>query len=247
MQAARWQLAAEHAGDLRDIDGRIRRTRNKIDTAVRATGTSLTGIFGVGPVIAAAVIGDVRDVSRFPSRDHFASYNGTAPIEVSSGGRKIYRLSRRGNRRLNHAVHMAAVTQIRYRHSKGRAYYEKKLAEGKTRKTRKEALRALKRQVSDAIYAALQAARPESSRTARRAREGNGGRLASQRGRAHAPRRRALRESHSRASHQPTAPPATPADPALALSRTAADPGKRGRRGQDRAQPGRAAAPEGRP
>ena len=154
MQAARWQLAAEHAGDLRDTGGRIRRTRNKIDTAVRATGTSLTGIFGVGPVIAAAVIGDVRDVSRFPSRDHFASCNGTAPIEVSSGGRKTCRLSRRGNRRLNHAVHMAAVTQIRYRHSKGRAYYEKKLAEGKTPK---EALRALKRQVSDAIYAALQA------------------------------------------------------------------------------------------
>ena len=110
--------------------GRIRRTRNKTGTAVRATGTSLTGIFGVGPVIAAAVIGDVRDVSRFPSRDHFASCNGTAPIEVSSGGRKTCRLPGRGNRRLNHAVHMAAVTQIRYRHSKGRAYYEKKLAEG---------------------------------------------------------------------------------------------------------------------
>ena len=87
-------------------------------------------------------------------RDHFAAYNGTAPIEVSSGGRKIYRLSRRGNRRINHAIHMAAVTQIRYRHSKGRAYYDKKIAEGKTAK---EALRALKRQVSDAIFACLQA------------------------------------------------------------------------------------------
>jgi len=108
----------------------------------------------VGPVIAAAVIGDVRHVSRFPNRDHFAAYNGTAPIEVSSGGRKIYRLSRRGNRRLNHAIHMAAVTQIRYRHSPGRAYYDKKLAEGKTGK---EALRCLKRQISDAIYACLQA------------------------------------------------------------------------------------------
>ena len=121
---------------------------------MRAAGTSLTSIFGVGPVIAAAVIGDVRDVSRFPSRDHFASYNGTAPIEVSSGGRKIYRLSRRGNRRLNHAIHMAAVSQVRHLHSQGRAYYDKKLAEGKTGK---EALRALKRQVSDAIYTALQA------------------------------------------------------------------------------------------
>jgi transposase len=73
------------------------------------------------------VIGAVRDASRFPGRDHFAADNGTAPIEVSSGNRKIYRLSRRGNRRLNHAIHMAAVTQISYRHSDGRAYYERKV------------------------------------------------------------------------------------------------------------------------
>ena len=186
VQAARWQLAAEHAGDLRDTGGRIRRTRNKTGTAVRATGTSLTGIFGVGPVIAAAVIGDVRDVSRFPSRDHFASYNGTAPIEVSSGGRKIYRLPGRGNRRLNHAACMAAVTQIRYRHSRGRAYYEKKLAEGKTPK---EALRALKRQVSDAIYAALQAdARKAAAQPGGPGRATGGGSHPSAAG--YAPRRR---------------------------------------------------------
>src|SRR6266566_3360582 len=152
--AARWELAAQLTEDLRGVDTRIRQTRKKTAAAVRAAGTSLTGLFGVGPVIAAAVIGDVRHVSRFPNRDHFAAYNGTAPIEVSSGGRKIYRLSRRGNRRLNHAIHMAAVTQIRYRHSAGRAYYDKKLAEGKTPK---EALRCLKRQISDAIYACLQA------------------------------------------------------------------------------------------
>jgi len=71
---------------------------------------------------------------------------------VSSGGRKIYRLSLRDNRRLNHAIHMAAITQIRHKHSQGRAYYDKKLTEGKTHK---EALRALKRRISDAIYAAL--------------------------------------------------------------------------------------------
>jgi transposase len=92
-------------------------------------------------------------VFRFGSRDHFAAYNGTAPVEVSSGGRqKVYRLSLRGNRRLNHAIHMAAISQIRHKHSQGRAYYDKKLAEGKTHK---EALRALKRRISDAIYAAL--------------------------------------------------------------------------------------------
>jgi transposase len=136
--------------------------------AVAAAGTSLTQIFGAGPIIAATVIGGARDVSRFPGRDHFAACNGTAPIEVSSGPRKIYRLSRRGNRRLNHAIHMAAVTQIRYRHSAGRAYYDRKRAEGKTPK---EALRSLKRQISDAIFARLQA---DARRAAARA-NGPGG------------------------------------------------------------------------
>jgi hypothetical protein len=120
---------------------------------VKASGTSLTGLSGVGPVIAGTVVGDVRQVFRFPDRDHFASWNGTAPVEVSSGDRKrIYRLSLRGNRRVNHAIHMAAISQIRYKHSDGRAFYDKKIAEGKTRK---EALRSLKRRISDAIYAAL--------------------------------------------------------------------------------------------
>ena len=154
VDAARWELAAELTEDLRGVDTRMRETRKKAAVAVRAAGTSLTGLFGVGAVIAATVIGDVRHISRFPNRDHFAAYNGTAPIEVSSGPRKIYRLSRRGNRRLNHAIHMAAVTQIRYQHSPGRAYSDKKRAEGKTGK---EAPRCLKRQISDAIFACLQA------------------------------------------------------------------------------------------
>jgi transposase len=166
--AARCELAAVFLEDLRGVDTRIRETRKKLAAAVQAAGTSLTRLFGVGPVVAATVIGDVRDVSRFASRDHFAAYNGTAPIEVSSGPRKIYRLSRRGNRRLNHAIHMAAVTQVRHRHSQGRAYYDKKLAEGKTSK---EALRALKRQISNAIFACLQA---DARRAAARAR-GPGG------------------------------------------------------------------------
>src|SRR6267154_1246928 len=169
VEAARCELAAALLDDLRRIDARIRETRKKLAVTVAAAGTSLTGLFGVGPVIAAAVIGDVRDVSRFPGRDHFAAYNGTAPIEVSSGGRKVYRLSRRGNRRLNHAIHMAAVTQIRHRHTEGRAYYDKKLAEGKTPK---EALRCLKRQISDAIFACLQA---DAKRAAAAAAKSPGG------------------------------------------------------------------------
>ena len=149
---ARCELAAEFLTDIRRLDAQLRDTNKKLAAAVKASGTSLTGIFGVRPVIAGTVIGDVRQVFRFPDRDHFAACNGTAPVEVSSGGRKVYRLSLRGNRRLNHAIHMAAISQIRHKHSQGRAYYDKKLAEGKTHK---EALRSLKRRISDAVYAAL--------------------------------------------------------------------------------------------
>jgi transposase len=166
---ARAELAAEFLADLRHLDVQLRETRKKLAAAVRASGTSLTQVFGVGPVIAGTVIGDVGDVARFPGRDHFASYNGTAPVEVSSGNRKVHRLSLRGNRRINHAIHMAAITQLSHKHSEGRAYYEKKVAEGKTHK---EALRSLKRKVSDTIFARLQA----DARTAAAARtKGPGG------------------------------------------------------------------------
>jgi transposase len=151
---ARRELAGQFLDDLRNLDAQRRQARKKLAAVVRASRTTVTEIFGVGPVIAGTVIGDARDISRFASRDRFAAYNGTAPIEVSSGGRKTYRLSLRGNRRVNHAIHMAAVTQIRNRHSDGRGYYDRKIAEGKTHK---EALRSLKRRISNAIYARLQA------------------------------------------------------------------------------------------
>ena len=167
---ARCELAAEFLSDLRRIDAQMHDTKKRLTAAVQASGTTTTEIFGAGPVIAATVIGCAAEVSRFASRDHFAAYNGTAPIEVSSGNRKIYRLSRRGNRRLNHAIHMAAITQIRYHHSDGRAYYDRKLAEGKTHK---EALRSLKRRISDAIFARLQAGARRAGAAART--EGPGG------------------------------------------------------------------------
>ena len=200
MQAARAELAADLLDDLRRADEQLRETTKKLAAAVRATGTSLTEIFGAGPVIAATVTGEAGDVSRFASRDAFASCNGTAPIEVSSGKRKVCRLSRRGNRRINHAAHMTAVTQIRYPHSEGRVYFDKKAAEGKTAK---EALRALKRQVSDAFYKHLKA-------DAARAARGTGGpgghagndSVASAAG-LH-PKTPALRPGHSRANTHPT-------------------------------------------
>ena len=154
MAQARCELAAELLADIRHLDAQRREVKKKLAAAVTASGTSLTEVSGVGPVIAATVIGDVITVARFPSRDHFAACNGTAPAGVSSGQRKIYRLSLRGNRRLSHAVHMAAINWIRHKHSDGRACYQRKLAEGKTRK---EALRCLRRRISDAIYARLRA------------------------------------------------------------------------------------------
>jgi transposase len=98
------------------------------------------------------LIGFTGDIRRFPGRDRYAAYNGTAPVEFSSGGRTVHRLSQRGNRQLNHALHMVAVCQLRQPHSDGRAYFDRRVAEGKTKK---EALRALKRQVSNAVYRQL--------------------------------------------------------------------------------------------
>jgi len=129
----------------------VRAADRDLATAVAASSTTVTEVFGVGPVLAAYLIGYSGDVRRFPTAGHYARYNGTAPIEASSGPRVRHRLNPRGNRQLNHAIHIAAVTQIAH-DTPGRAYYLRKQGEGKTRK---EALRALKRRISDAVYRQL--------------------------------------------------------------------------------------------
>ena len=150
--AARVELVGELLDDLRRVDRQLAESKRRLAQVVAASGTTTIAIFGVGPFVATTVVGVTGDIARFPTRDRFAAFNGTAPIEVSSGGRKVWRLSRRGNRTLNHAIHMAAVTQLRFAHSPGRGYYDRKVAEGKTPK---EALRSLKRRVSDALWAAM--------------------------------------------------------------------------------------------
>ena len=201
---ARAELAAEFLADLRHLDDQLRQTKKKLAAAVRASRTTLTEVFGVGPVNAGTIIGDASDVARFPGRDHFAAYNGTAPVEVSSGNRKVHRLSLRGNRRINHAIHMAAITQISHKHSPGRAYYDKKIAEGRTHK---DALRSLKRRISDTIYARLPDRRPPSRESQGKGPgRATGERLLLQRGRL-TPRTPALRTSHSRTRHHHTTRP----------------------------------------
>jgi transposase len=143
------------AQDLLDDVVRLHRAlvevKARIALAVEASKTSLTDVYGVGPVGASIILGHAGDASRFISRNHFASYNATAPIEASSGPTKRHRLNQRGNRQLNHAMHIAAMSQISH-DTPGRAYYLRKMDEGKSKK---EAMRALKRKISDAVYRQL--------------------------------------------------------------------------------------------
>src|SRR6476660_5629210 len=201
MTAARFELAHDLVGDLQRIDEQRREVRRRAARAVTSSATSITQIYGVGPIVAATVLGYVRDIHRFPTRDHFAAYNGTAPIEASSGNRKIYRLSRRGNRQLNYVIHMAAVTQIRNHGTVGRAYYDRKIAEGMTGKA---ALRSLKRKVSDAIYSRMinDAAPPVPNGLGKDPGGQSGNDSASSVTSSH-PESPALRTSHSRATSKP--------------------------------------------
>jgi transposase len=147
----RRQLASELVRDVRALDRRIAELDERIAVEVEASGTTLTEVFGVGPILAAKIVGIVGNVGRFPSKAHFASYAGVAPIEASSGEVVRHRLSLAGNRRLNKVMHMIAVCQARS-DPRGGAYHRKKLAEGKSRR---EAMRCLKRRVSDAVFGAL--------------------------------------------------------------------------------------------
>jgi transposase len=146
----RKRLASELARDVRALDRKIASLDQRIREEVEASGTTLTEVFGVGSILAAKIVGIVGDVSRFPSKAHFASYAGVAPIEASSGEVVRHRVSLSGNRRLNQVMHVIAVCQARS-DPRGKAYYRKKLAEGKSCK---EAMRCLKRRVSDAVFKA---------------------------------------------------------------------------------------------
>jgi transposase len=159
----RHRLAVELVTEIEQLDVVVKDSRARLSAAVTASGTTLTEIFGVGPIVAGMLIGYSGDPTRFATASRYASYTGTAPIEFSSGGRITHRLSRRGNRRLNHALHCAAITQLRHPHSPGRGYYERKLAEGHTPR---EAIRSLKRRLSDVVWRHLiaDAARVDGTR-----------------------------------------------------------------------------------
>jgi transposase len=144
-------LAVDLLHDVRRLDTLMARIDQHIAAAVRDAHSGLTDLFGIGPILAAKILGRIGDVRRFPTAAHFASYCGVAPIEASSGDVVRHRLSRAGDRQLNFALHVMAVTQAR-QHPSGRAYYLRKRAEGHSDK---EALRCLKRRLADVVYRQL--------------------------------------------------------------------------------------------
>jgi transposase len=109
----RRRLASEVVRDVRTLDKKIADLNGRIEAEIEASGTTLTEIYGIGTILAARIIGTVGNVTRFPSKAHFASYSGTAPLEASSGEVVRHRLSLAGNRQLNYALHMVAVCQAR--------------------------------------------------------------------------------------------------------------------------------------
>jgi len=112
------------------------------------TGSTLMDLHGIWPSSAARLMIEVGDISRFPDRNHFASWNGTAPLDASSGDQTRHRLSRAGNRQINRALHVMAIVQLRNQ-TEGRAYFDRRKAAGKTSM---EAMRSLKRRLSDIVY-----------------------------------------------------------------------------------------------
>ena len=126
----RRRIAAEGLADLIVIETKMKKATAELKAMVLARDSRLMEHHGIGPVVTARILADVGDVARFADRNRFASWTGTAPIDASSGENNRHRLSRAGNRRMNHMIHIVAVTQIRL-DTEGRAYFRRKRAEGK--------------------------------------------------------------------------------------------------------------------
>ncbi len=145
-------LALEQLADLEHLDVKLKQMQTRIAEALKEHSSHVEDVFGLGAVTTAVILGEVGDVRRFPSKHHFASYTGTAPLDASSGDTARHRLNRGGNRRLNFALHVAATVQISNHHPEGYAYYMRKRAAGKSPL---EAMRCLKRRLSDVVFRAL--------------------------------------------------------------------------------------------
>ena len=144
----RRRVAAELVADLERIHARKKEANKELTDLVKDTGTTLLDLHGIGPTGAARLLVEVGDITRFPNKVHFASWNGTAPLDASSGDQVRQRLSRKGNRQINRVLHTMARVQLR-NPTEGRAYYDRKKADGKASM---EAMRCVKRRLSDIVF-----------------------------------------------------------------------------------------------
>jgi transposase len=145
------RLAADLAARISALTVEVNALAQEITTRVRALAPSLLSLPGVGALTAAKIVAETAGADRFKSKDAFARHNGTAPLPAWSGNPSRHRLSRTGNRQLNCAIHRIAVTQKRC-HPGAQAYLQRRTTSGDTPT---EALRALKRRLSDIVYRAL--------------------------------------------------------------------------------------------
>jgi transposase len=155
--ASRDELVARFAREILEriveLTVTIRRFEREIVPRIRALAPTLLGLVGCGPLTAAKIVGETAGVGRFRSKEAFARHNGTAPVPVWSGNAVRHRLSRGGNRQLNVALHRIAITQLRLG-GLAKAYTDHRRAAGDTKT---EALRALRRRLSDEVFRRLRA------------------------------------------------------------------------------------------
>jgi transposase len=135
----------------RDLTAEANVQEQQIRVRVATVAPALLTLRGCAALTAAKIVGETAGVRRFRSKAAFAMHSGTAPIPVWSGNTERFRLNRGGNRQLNCALHRIAVTQMRDQ-GPAREYIAKKMAEGSTKT---EALRALRRRLSDVVYRLL--------------------------------------------------------------------------------------------
>ncbi len=151
--SAEVRIARELVGRCRELTRRINELERELEALLADEAEELLGLCGCGTLTAAKLVGEVAGVGRFAAEAKLAKHTGTAPLPASSGERQRHRLNRSGNRQLNCALHRIAITQARM-HPPARAYLERRQAEGKTRR---EAVRCLKRHLARTVYRALRA------------------------------------------------------------------------------------------
>ena len=149
--STRAELDRRRIARVHELDRELRDVEGRLAVLIQSSGTTLTSIVGVSTITAARILGEVGDVRRFRNAAAFASANGTAPVPASSGRTERHRLNRTGNRRLNRALYVIALTQTQHE-PRAVTYLERKRGEGKTRR---EAMRCLKRRLSDVVYRQL--------------------------------------------------------------------------------------------